>query len=730
MVFSTMPLSQPMDQNPPSQEARLHFLDYWRVIKTRKVIIFLVFLLVVLTVFTVTLFQPKIYVASARIKVEPERPTVAVFEQSQAPSYDPYFLQTQYEIIQSQKILYPVIDRLGLRRVWGEKESELPIDIAFRRLKGQISVRRFRDTSLIEIAVYETDPRLAAELANTIAEVFERDRLDVKRLQTQKGIDKVREEMGQQQERLRLAQEKVERLRKELDVPILGSANNAFKLTDQMLQQLQTQLTEARVELSSREARLSELRQLNIKQLRNAITILSDDPNVKGLLQSLTDAETRLEVMKEDYGPEHPNVRAAISARDKLLEQLDARVDGILRGFEVEYEMAKARVNEIQKQLDDAKNVSISLESEKFLPFRNAQREEELETKLYEALKIRLQQVSVELEVPKSPVEVLDRAEPPLPQFYVRPNIWLNVTMGAAAGLILGIGLAFFIEFLDTSVKKIEDVEKYFGLPVLGVIGQQAGLLSSGEASPGDLEAYRMLRTNIEFSQPDGKIKSLCVLSPGAGEGKSLTIANLAYLYAQHGLRVLVVDCDFRRPGIHEFMGVANQFGLADYLTATKQLREVMQTTGVPNVSIIASGSGALAKAALPMLTSPRMADLIKEVASQFDMVLYDTPPVLGVSDAAIMAREVQNSILVIQHRRYPRAMVRRAVQIVNNSGGRLLGVVVNKVHAGHDETNYYYHTPEQPARATAKAKASKPAVAAAAGKPADDDAIGLSGKY
>jgi succinoglycan biosynthesis transport protein ExoP len=712
-----------MDQTQSTQETRLHFLDYWRVIKSRRIIVFMVFLLVALVVGTVTSFQPKIYMSAARIKVEQERPNVNVFEQAQTPGYDPFFLQTQYEIIQSQKILYPVIERLDLRKRWGTPENPLPLDFAFDRLKRSLSVRRSRDTSLIDIAVFDRDNRLAADIANTIAELFERDRLEVKSQQTQKGIDKLQDKMVQQEERLRQAQEKVEQLRKELKVPIFGSAANPVKLNELTIQQMESQLTLARLEAVGRETRLSELKKLTPQLRRNAITILSDDTNVRSLLQNLTDAELRIEVLKEDYGPDHPNVRTAIAARDKLQEQLDTRVEGLVRGFEVDYEMVQARVNELKKQLDEIKASSLALEGEKYLPFRNAQREEDLEEKLYAALKTRLQQVTIEQQVPRSPVEVMDRAE--ASPFPVRPNIWLNTILGAVAGLIMGVALAFFIEFLDTSIKKMDDVERYLGLPVLGVIAQNVGLISRGESAPAHLEAYRMLRTNIEFAKPDGAGHSLCVLSAGAGEGKSLTIANLAGVYAQHGARALIVDSDLRRPSVHRLLGVSNDMGLADYLAANKTIDEVIRPTDTPNVFVIPSGSGASAKAALPMLTSSRMVDLIQALDARFDLVLYDTPPVLGVSDAAVTAREVGTSILVIQHRRYPRNMAKRALQIVENAGGKLLGVIVNNVHVGQDETYYYYHDHLEPGAATPESKAE-----ASRRSKSKSDEIELTGKY
>jgi len=701
-------------------------LDYWRVIRTRKVILFLVFLLVVVTVFTITLFQPKIYMAAVRIKVEPERPTVQMEGGNQMPIYDPFFLQTQYEILQSQKVLYPVIERLNLQQHWGV-DVKLPEDMAFRRLKGALAVRRFRDTSLIEISVYDREPALAAQIANTIADYYKDERQEVKREDTQKGIDKLRDEVAQQEERVHQAQEKVEKYRRELGVPVI----NQSKLNDQTLQSLESKLTEARNDVAGLQEELNEVEKLTPRQLRGAVTKLISDSTAQTLLQNLTDIETRLETSKEDYGPEHPTVLALIATRDKLLDQLNDRLEGIKAGIAIELAVAKAHADDLQKQLDDAKNADLILQSEKYLPFLNAERDEGSEIKLYEGLKGRMQEATVEMELPRSPVEVIDHAEAPLPSMYVKPNIWLNVGMGAAAGLVFGIGLAFFIEFLDTSIKRIEDIEKYLGLPVLGVVGQQAGLLHRGNVSMSHLEAYRMMRTNIEFAKPEGAPTSFCVLSAGAGEGKSFTIANLAFVYAQHGARVLVVDSDLRRPGVHEHLGVANNIGLADYLSGAKSVQDIIQPTETANLWLIAAGGGSSARAALHLLTSQRMAELIRQVVQQFDVVIYDTPPILGVSDAAVMTREVGMSLLVVQHRRYPRNMARRAVQVIQNAGGKLLGCVVNNIQLGHDETYYYYHDHYHDqlefAQHTRELREKKQV---AATKPSGGDEIDLSGKY
>lgn len=667
-------------------EARLHFLDYWRVVKSRKAIVFVVFLIVALVAATVTFFQPKIYMSASRIKVEQERLTVEVFQQQGYAGYDPYFLQTQYEIIQSKKILDPVVERYDLRKRWAYGGDPLPMEVVFRMLKRNVSVQRYRDTSLIEIRVFDKDPQLAADLANNITDTFERDRLEVRRQQTMKGLAKVQEELDKQSKKVREAQDKIEKLRKDLNVPMFG----VVKLPDLTLQQLETQLTSARVELVGRDTRLKELKKLTPEQLRNAIATVVGDLALQQLVQQFSDSEVRLAVLKQDYGPDHPQVKGAIVQRDTLSNQINQRLDGIMRGYEVELSMYQERVSELQKQLNELKRASLLMESEAFLPFRNAQREEESETKLYEVLKQRLQQVTIELQVPRSPVELIDHAEPSMAP--VKPDWTLNLSIGALVGLLLGIGLAFFIEFLDTSLKIMEDVERYLGLPVLGVIPQQATLLSSTNASQLHLEAYRMLRTNLDFSYPGTGTKSIAVLSSAAGEGKSFTVANLAFVYAQQGGRVLVVDTDLRRPTAHKYYGIDRNSGLSDYLAAVKTLDEVIQQSNLTNVWMIPAGEAHSAKAALPLLTSQRMNQLIQELAQRFDVVLYDTPPVLGISDAAVVAREVGNAILVVQHRRYPRAMSQRARKMIEHAGGKLLGVVANNVHVGSDDSYYYYH--------------------------------------
>ena len=284
-------------------------------------------------------------------------------------------------------------------------------------------------------------------------------------------------------------------------------------------------------------------------------------------------------------------------------------------------------------------------------------------------------------------VEITDQAEPGRKP--VSPSFKLNIALGIIVGLIVGISLAFFIEYLDTSVKTIDDVERALQAPVLGVIPQNvSSLILEGSESP-HAEAYRVLRTNVLFSRKREDANSLTVVSGGAGEGKSTTIFNLAVVFAQNGQRALLVDSDLRRPSLHKLLNVSNSVGLTSYLLRQNTLEEVIQTTSIPTLDFLPSGK--LPSSSLGILNSTQMKDFIKEAKRRYDFVFFDSPPIMGVSDASILASEVDLSLLVIQYRKYPQAMTIRAKQMVEKVGGALLGVVLNNINISQDSYYYYY---------------------------------------
>jgi capsular exopolysaccharide synthesis family protein len=293
-----------------------------------------------------------------------------------------------------------------------------------------------------------------------------------------------------------------------------------------------------------------------------------------------------------------------------------------------------------------------------------------------------------DIKLPKnSMVEILDKAAPGLRP--VRPNKMLNICLGVVIGLVVGVGLAFFIEYLDTSVKTIDDVERALGSPVLGVIPQNVGILIEEGAESPHAEAYRVLRTNLLFSRKDEQLNTVAVVSAGAGEGKSTTVFNLAAVFAQSGQRVLVVDSDLRRPTLHKMLKITNNLGLTNYLLKQNTLEQVIQRTSLPTLDFLASGK--LPSSSLGILSSSQMRELITVLKQHYDFVFFDSPPVMGVSDASILASEVDMTLQVIQYRRYPQPMNIRAKQMIEKVGGNLVGIVLNNINMSQDESYYYY---------------------------------------
>jgi capsular exopolysaccharide synthesis family protein len=426
---------------------------------------------------------------------------------------------------------------------------------------------------------------------------------------------------------------------------------------------------------------------MNREQLKKALPIAYSDNQLNSLLGELDLAEQTLIKLKIDYTPDHPKYQTGKELVDDLNRKIDDRVDGILLGLDSKVASSEAYLNTLKTDIETAEKTDIETAS-KAAPYFAAKEYLEEQKRWRQILAMKTGQEEVDKELPKARmVTIMDHAV--VDNKAVRPNKPLNIILGVVFGLVVGVGLAFFIEYLDTSVKTIDDVERTLQAPVLGVIPQNIGLIMNEGAESPHAEAYRVLRTNILFSRKDDKLNTVVVVSAGAGEGKSTTAFNLATIFAQNGSRVLVVDSDLRRPTLHKMINVTNSLGLTNYLLKQNTLDEVIQTTKVPTLHLMASGK--LPSSSLGILSSAQMKDLITELKTRYDFVFFDSPPIMGVSDASILASEVDMTLQVIQYRRYPQPMNIRAKQMIEKVGGNLLGIVLNNINMSQDESYYYY---------------------------------------
>ena len=674
-------------------EIKLHFLDYWRIIRIRKTVILAVFLLVAITTTLVTFILPVSYASTVKMKVEKDSPDVGDMSGDRPYlGFDPYWLQDQFETIQSPSILYQVISNLHLNTLWGQKlksEVDLRTDVSYALLKNNIDVRQVRNTSLIEIKAFSEDKNEAAVIANEIAEVYRKHRYDQRMKMSSKGIEVLEEELAKQTSKVTNMQSQVEKLKTELNISDSEAANSGYSptLEPETLRKLEGLRVEAQADFTQIDTLFGYLTNLSRANFKKAILIVIPDPPLLDLLRNQALTEQEMARLVETYGPAHPEVKRVSAVHLTTETQIDDRLEGILIGLRAKRDSQKARFEDLQSQVNTNKTFNIEKSNER-RPYYQVKRDLESQQFIREKLNMRVEQEKVNAAIPKTAiVDILASAEPGLQP--VKPNKTVNIVLGVIIGLAIGIGLAFFIEYLDTSVKTIDDVERALQAPVLGVIPQNVGsLVEEGPDSPHS-EAYRVLRTNILFSQKDPKLNTVTIVSGGAGEGKSTTIFNLATIFAQNGQRVLIVDSDLRRPSIHKLLHVSNAIGLTNFLLKQNTLEEVIQTTPLSTLDFLPSGK--LPSSSMGVLSSAQMKELIRELKRRYDWVFFDSPPIMGVSDASILASEVDMVLQVIQYRRYPQPMTIRAKQMIEKVGGNLLGIVLNNINMASDENYYYY---------------------------------------
>ena len=688
-----------------------------------------VFFLVVGASTLITFLLPEFFSSTASLKVEPEKKITikgaAFFERQPGAPGDPYFIQTTFEIMQSQLVLSNVIGTLDLNTKWGQKYfngETLKTTETMEILKNRMQLAPVKNTKLISITVFSDDKQEAADLANAIAKAYMDYRINSRQQLTTNGIATLQSQFDQQEFDIKTNQAYVEQLRQELHITDQDphSLQPTPTLNEDQLRAINQQIMEGQRLYKEHWVQLQELKtieQTNKDKLCDVLPLMAPDGTLNDLIGKLHEARQKFVSLTNDLSTTNYAVTRVQSLIIELNREIDDRVAGIMAGLESQVNSTKAALDALTTSIEAAKEKDYD-EAKKNQPYYDQKRNLEQKLRMHELLYSKMEAERLDYALPtKSMVQITDGAEPG--KAPVKPNKTVNIALGLVFGIIMGVGLAFFIEYLDTSVKTIDDVERTFQAPVLGVIPQNIGYLLDEGSESKHAEAYRVLRTNLLFSRKDEKMNTIVVVSAGAGEGKSTTTINLATVFAQAGNRVLIVDSDLRRPTLHKLFKVANNLGLTNYLLKQNTLTELVQTTPVPGLDFMASGR--LPNSSMGILGSAQMKEMIAELKQRYDFIFFDSPPILGVSDASILASEVDLVMQVIQYRRYPQPMTIRAKQMIEKVGGNFIGMVLNNINMSQDEGYYYYsgyyhdyyysrNPDEQEAEAKADVKPGAPA--------------------
>ena len=714
--------------SPQQNETALHAVDYWQVIKNRYGIILLTLLLVFMTAAVITYVMPKKYESEATIEVKPRSMGMSPFGDQMGASFGanrmtPQFFGTEFEKIKSSNSLSKVVENLELMNKWGvDKET------AIRILKGIVNTQNIRGTDLISIRVRHVNKEDARDVTREVARAYKTYRTEIESREAEKGLYELKRAVRDQED-------KVEERRKVL-ATIVRTKGIIYKGQDSFYGQSGVDEDQgARKSLETYDQLLRDKMQLE-SQINSLLKYDSDqlmvyaagldlpDNIIKNLYPQYLERKRQMDTLRiQGLGDRHPTVLAEVDQMNAMKHQLDEGVVNLRATLQAKLDMAGDSLKSVEVMKNDTREEAIKrgLDAQDYV---DAKREFETDQQLLQSMK--LKQINETITKQMTDDSIVVHEEPQISQSPVSPNVTLNLVLGAVVGLIFGVGIAFFLEYLDTSVKSLEDVERYLQVPVLAVIPKDVGILHKQSGMSPDAEAYRILRTNIEFNRKNPEDNAITVVSGGAGEGKSTTLVNLAYICAQGGYTTLMIDADLRRPRLHTFFDINNSVGLTNYLTTELMLEDVILQTPVDNLYFMPSGI--LPADAAGILNSRRMSELIQDVKQRFDLVLVDSPPILGVSDASVLASEVDLTMIVVQHRKLPRNMLLRVKQAVENVGGNVIGVVLNNVDVRSDSqyqyyTSYYtYYAPAESQTGPPTGPASAPAKAQAGARGNDSE--------
>jgi polysaccharide biosynthesis transport protein len=681
-----------MASSSGSKESAL-FADLVKVLRLRLPLIAFITGLVFVTTLAVTAFLPKWYLATTKVRVEKPESDVKLFQAQGSNAYDPYFLQDQNKIMQNEKILYPVIEKLGLNSRLaasaGAPGATLTSDLTYQYIISKmLRVESQRSSSLIDINVYAQEPALAAEMANEIARVYSDDRISQATSQQSEGVAQLRKEMALQEEVVTKQRDAVEKLRKDLNISGVDLNVKYSDMEIETLRQMQNSLIALRVDAIGRKTRWERFRSIPIEDRMGLVNSeLIPDQNIQNLLQAYLIADQKVTQLKARLGEAHPDLVAAIENRAKIKEQLEALLRGYESGLESAYKEAEARVDELESQLAKAKVDQILSARDRMRPFEEATQRLDDETRLYTTLRLTLRQREIDFQVPKRTIEILNTAEPA--RRPSRPSFLINSVASILFGLMLGVGVALTLEYFDTSLRDVADIENRLKIPVLGVIPHQREPMGAGRDDPEEAEPYRVLHTNLNLALKPGQSSVLVMFSAGPAEGKSTTICRLAHIMGAYGERVLLVDGDLRRPAQHRLANCPRSPGLSDVLAGKCEVEDAIRKSVAPGLDLLTSGG--MPGFTLSLLYANRLRELLASLRGRYDRILVDSPPVIGVSDASLLAGSADGAILLIQHRRNPASMVLRAQQTIVGLKTPIIGAVLTQVPRGSGEDYGYY---------------------------------------
>jgi capsular exopolysaccharide synthesis family protein len=691
--------------------------------------------LAVTTLVALWTFQlPKVYQANVVLEYDPNPTTPLGSSVEDIGGQVSHFLmsreffETQNLIMQSRAVAERVVERLDLTndptffgRVDDEEWTPVPKATAAQVLQGKLSIDPVKDTRLVRLKVRDTDPERAAALANMVADAYMEKTMEDRLGSTAAAAEWLARQLDTTRKQLTESEHALHEFKKHHNV-LSVSVENRQNLLSEEIREYNERLTDTRARRIELQARLDRLKSARSSPEAVQGSSSGDDSELDALRSTLGANLIERASLSVRYGDSHPAIKELDGEIAALRKSVATEVDALITVADGDLKEAQAVEAGLSKAQDQAKRAGLDLNLRE-IEYSRLNRQRESSSKLYDLLLQRTAETDLTRLLRTTHVHVVDRAL--IPKAAVSPMVGFNILGGVFGGLLLGFALAFLLHQIDRRIRDVHDVE-LLGLTVLGIfpsVGEDGAEASHSYPSRrkrqkvGELETVhqivhthpmsmaaelcRTVRTNLMFMAAESPLKTMVVTSANPRDGKTTVASNIAIALAQSGQRVLLIDADLRRPCIHKAFDLDNRTGLTNTLVGDKTLGEVTCDVGIDNLSVVACGP--LPPNPAELLHTKQFSRLLEEAESRYDRVIFDSPPLRAVTDAAILAPQCGGTLLVVRSRNTTRDAVSAAIRSLKDVQANILGGVLNDVEPGRGGQGYrgggyyqYYRSEEQ----------------------------------
>jgi polysaccharide biosynthesis transport protein len=719
-----------------SERSLLHLRDYGRVLSERRAIVITCAVLVVLFTAIFTFLATPLYRATTTIQIERQGPGVLAFSEMAGRDYYDYqdFYQTQYKILQSQTVLRLAAERLDLPNRpeyatrtgsplgrWigalrssvsgGGDAGDEPVDPmieAAEFIGGGLSIEPVRNSKLVKITFIDRSRALSADVANAVAEAYEQFNTDTRFSTTKQAGEFLTKQVARLQADIATQERTLQQYASNKEILSLSSGSQ--DISEKALSDINTKYVESKGRLAVAQARYDAVSRGSAESLPEVLT----SALILELKKQHAEIERRHNQMAERFKPDWPPLQQLQQELDGAKTRLALETESIARQVrsvaQADYAKIQTEVGNLERQVDSQKG-EVQRVGRDAIEYASIKAEIETKRKMLNDLLARQNETETTSglkDTRATNIRVVDRAETPRGPF--KPNKSMNLALSVIFGLGLGGAVAFLFNYLDNTVKSEQDIQRFAQVPALGFVPlyqplravdgakvpvegssqYEADLACHGDARSSFAEAFKSLRTAFLLASPERPPRHVVVTSCEPLDGKSTVATNLAIALTQIGRRVVMIDADLRRPRLHKVLGLSNDSGLSSVLSGNAEVSDVLQDTVVPN--LVAMTSGPVPPNPSELLASPALNALMKslEELGPFDHVFFDSPPLLQMADAVLLADRMEATIVVAREGRTVNAALASGVKRLRQSRARILGAVLNAVVERFG--GYYYY--------------------------------------